>query len=306
MPQPDSIAHYVSNRTSSTFKAICNLPAHARWAVTGTPLQNRLGDLATMCQFLRVFPYDNRETFEKDVVSLWKAGHNDTAISRLKRLIQCILLRRTQGVVKLPTRTDLKFTLKFSQDEQKHYSTVENRVASTIDAALNNLSHSATAFASIIQQINELRLICNLGIHRQSVKRAPIRRNDVWDSQTAQRSLTAWATTETIICNLCGLDLDASVAGDGLGSTPGLCSSRVQLFSCLTIHCENCLSQGLRRQCGCMPSCPSATVLYTAGSTESEVSSPAESLSDQDGQSLSTKVKALVTDLFRQPSGMKR
>ncbi|KAF1849354.1 uncharacterized protein K460DRAFT_305410 [Cucurbitaria berberidis CBS 394.84] len=296
---------YVSNRSSNTFKAICDLNAHARWAVTGTPLQNRLGDLATICQFLRVYPYDDRETFERDLVSLWKAGHNDTAISRLKRLFQCILLRRTQGIVDLPTRTDLKFSLKLNHEERDYYSAVESNVASTIDAALNNSSHTATTFASIIQQINELRLICNLGTHRKSAKKTCIPDSGAWNSRTAQRALSALGTTDIITCNVCSLDLNASMMQDGLGSDLILCSTRVMIFSCLKIVCESCMSQDLRLQCGCTPSCLSATALYTPGSTVSEASSPAPSVSDTPEESLPTKIKALVTDLLDQPMGTK-
>ncbi|KAF2129963.1 hypothetical protein P153DRAFT_227886 [Dothidotthia symphoricarpi CBS 119687] len=115
-------AHYVSDNSSSTSKAICALEANARWAVTGTPLQNRLGDIATICQFLRVYPYGDPAAFEKDMIVPWKTGHNDIAITRLRRLLQCILLRRTKGVVVLPSRTDLKFTLKLSGEEQCHYN----------------------------------------------------------------------------------------------------------------------------------------------------------------------------------------
>lgn len=207
----DNTAHYVSSRSSSTFKAICSLQAHARWAVTGTSLQNKLGDLATMCEFLRVRPYDNREVFEKDIVSLWKSGRNDVAISRLKLLIHCILLRRTQGIVNLPQRTDLRFTLRFNREEQDYYSTVERKVVSTIDAAIDEQSHSRTNFASIIQQINELRLICNLGNHRKSVNRNRVLHSNIWDSRTAQRALIELTATETIVCSACTLDLDAGM-----------------------------------------------------------------------------------------------
>jgi SNF2 family DNA or RNA helicase len=62
-------AHYVGNYQSSTFTAICSLKAQARWAVTGTPLQNRLGDIATMCQFLRVYPYGDRKAFHRDIIN---------------------------------------------------------------------------------------------------------------------------------------------------------------------------------------------------------------------------------------------
>jgi SWI/SNF-related matrix-associated actin-dependent regulator of chromatin subfamily A3 len=295
----------VSNRTSSTFKAICNLQAQARWAVTGTPLQNRLGDLATMCEFLRVHPYDSRDTFESDIVSLWRAGHNDEAISRVKRLIHCILLRRTQGVVDLPSRTDLKFTLKLNHLERERYSAVESNVASTLDAAINESGHAATTFASIIQQINELRLICNLGTHRKP-KTATIPNTNIWDQKTAQKALMTLAATGIIQCGFCSLDLDTSITNDDLGSNLAFSTSTVQLFSCLKVICSNCTIQQRDTRCGCVITCPRASVFYTPGNTSSGVSSPPGSAYDANDEPLPTKVKALVTDLEEQPRGTKR
>jgi SWI/SNF-related matrix-associated actin-dependent regulator of chromatin subfamily A3 len=121
---------------------------------------------------------------------LWKAGHNDEAISRIKRLIHCILLRRTQGIVDLPSRTDLKFTLKLSHHEQEHYSAVESSVTSTLDAAIDDPDHAANTFASIIQQINELRLICNLGTHRKP-KKSILPNTIVWDQRTTLSSVAS-------------------------------------------------------------------------------------------------------------------
>jgi SWI/SNF-related matrix-associated actin-dependent regulator of chromatin subfamily A3 len=295
----------VSNRTSSTFKAICNLQAQARWAVTGTPLQNRLGDLATICETLRVHPYDSRDTFERDIVSLWKAGYNDEAISRVKRLIHCILLRRTQGVVDLPTRTDLKFTLKLSHHEREHYSAVESNVTSTLDAAINESGPIVTTFASIIQQINELRLICNLGTHRKP-KKTTLPKTNVWDQKTAQKALATLATTDTIQCSFCSLDLDAGITNDDLGSDLAFSTSTVQLFSCLKVVCSSCTIQQRDMRCGCVLTCPRAPVFYTPSSMSSGVSSPSGSAYDANDEPLPTKVKALVTDLEEQPRGTKR
>ena len=50
-------AHYIKNRRSGTAKAIFNLTAERRWCLSGTPLQNRVGELYSQIRFLRVFPY---------------------------------------------------------------------------------------------------------------------------------------------------------------------------------------------------------------------------------------------------------
>ncbi|KAL7778034.1 hypothetical protein CFE70_004708 [Pyrenophora teres f. teres 0-1] len=281
------------------------LDEDTRWAVTGTPLQNRLGDLATMCEFLRVYPYDNREYFEKDIIHPWRSGDEEEAISRMKRLVDSILLRRTQGVVELPPRTDLEYTLKFNQYEREHYNMVESSVASKIDAAISG-SSVATTFTSIIQQINELRLVCNLGTHRRA-RNITLPRSVIWDQRTAQKALATLATTETVACARCTLDLDAtSMVNYGLGSELVSPNPTVCLFSCLKVICSSCVDPYRNDPCGCLLSCPSARVPYNPGITYSGASSPSGPACEVDDEPLPTEIKALVSDLLKQPEGTKR
>ncbi|KAH8698038.1 SNF2 family N-terminal domain-containing protein [Phaeosphaeriaceae sp. PMI808] len=298
-------AHYVSNHQSNTAQAVCNLEARARWAVTGTPLQNRLGDIATLCQFLRVYPYNSRETFNRDIVNPWKAGNNEVAITRLKTLLQCILLRRSQGTVELPKRTDLKFTLQLSREERKHYEKVESCAARSVDAALHDTKSSGKAFASIIQQINELRLVCNLGTRRKPPRQATTQPDIIWDSPTAQKAMDAMAATESMSCTSCGLILDTVGLDNSLGMELSAASSRFWLFSCLSIVCEGCMRRNPMTRCGCVSFCSRAVVIHTPEKIASASSPPAESPSDIDEEPLPTKVQALIRDLLEQAPGVK-
>ncbi|KAL1798026.1 hypothetical protein ACET3X_004632 [Alternaria dauci] len=290
-------AHYISNHQSNTCKAICSLEAQARWAVTGTPLQNRLGDVATLCQFLRVHPYDDRETFNKDIIDPWKAGDNNTAISRLKRLLQCILLRRSKGSVQLPERTDLRHTLQLSEDERHHYATAENTVARSIDAVLGANSNTAFNVTSIIQQINELRLICNLGTYRRRPNPFVLVDDTAWSTRVAQRAMNAMTATKEISCNSCGERQDGTRYDNSFGAN--LHVARLWLFSCSSIACETCVERNPFTRCSCTRRCPAAIVTHTPGAMDSGASSPAEGPSDNEDV-LPTKVNALVADLLKQ------
>ncbi|KAI0976950.1 SNF2 family N-terminal domain-containing protein [Xylaria arbuscula] len=49
-------AHWIRNSTSKQFKATASLDSRSRWCLTGTPIQNKLEDLASLAQFLKLQP----------------------------------------------------------------------------------------------------------------------------------------------------------------------------------------------------------------------------------------------------------
>jgi DNA repair protein RAD16 len=50
-------AHLIKDRSTSTAKAVFNLVSLNKWCLTGTPLQNRVGELYSLIRFLRVDPH---------------------------------------------------------------------------------------------------------------------------------------------------------------------------------------------------------------------------------------------------------
>ncbi|KAK9813234.1 hypothetical protein WJX72_011166 [[Myrmecia] bisecta] len=50
-------AHSIKDRRSSTARAVFALNSKYKWALSGTPLQNRVGELYSLVRFLRIFPY---------------------------------------------------------------------------------------------------------------------------------------------------------------------------------------------------------------------------------------------------------
>jgi DNA repair protein RAD16 len=55
-PQLDE-AHNIKERSTNTAKAAFELKANARWCLSGTPLQNRVGELYSLVRFLGGDPF---------------------------------------------------------------------------------------------------------------------------------------------------------------------------------------------------------------------------------------------------------
>src|SRR5436190_22666645 len=103
------------DRATSNAKAVCALHAICRWAITGTPIQNRLTDLSSLVQFLQVYPFSDPKFFDAHISQPWRLHFDRKAILRLKTLVKFITLRRSKDRVDLPTRTDEIHYLDFNE-----------------------------------------------------------------------------------------------------------------------------------------------------------------------------------------------
>ncbi|XP_068593168.1 transcription termination factor 2 isoform X2 [Cebidichthys violaceus] len=128
-------AHNIKNPKVQTSMAICQLRAGARWAVTGTPIQNNLLDMYSLLKFLRCSPFNEFKVWKAQVDNGSNRGRE-----RLNILTKTLLLRRTKDqldskgkpLVSLPDRTCEVHQLKLSQDEQAVYDVVFAQSRSTL------------------------------------------------------------------------------------------------------------------------------------------------------------------------------
>jgi SWI/SNF-related matrix-associated actin-dependent regulator of chromatin subfamily A3 len=298
------LAHIMSNPATNVSQAVFALKADARWAVTGTPFQNRLSDLATIFQFLRVHPYDDPKTFGSDVIQVWRMGSDRLALDRLKRLLRYVLLRRATGILQLPKRNDLKVTLQLRDEERAHYQTIERNVVNSIDTALNN-SATTQSTLNVLRQINELRMICDQGTHR-SLRQAQASQPRGWNSQAAERAFETLTATGSMLCSKCGFDIDTVGDAMGLGfNLPShICSP--YMHSCLRVFCAACVEQHDQLSCGHEPICAKALIRLKPGESRSAASTPSTENTAVDAEPLPTKIQALVEDLQSLPKGHKR
>ncbi|KAH7012301.1 SNF2 family N-terminal domain-containing protein [Microdochium trichocladiopsis] len=310
-------AHFIKNGNTRITKAVCALEAVARWAVTGTPIQNRLSDLATLLQFVRPHPYGDPRCFDADISQLWKSGQSTKAVERLKLLSASLVLRRSQGTIELPPRKDLLCPVDFTQKEREVYERMREHAITRIDDALHEGHQQQRAHGSshvnALQQIEALRLFSDLGLHYHS-RPSAMADSEEWEQQ-AQAVLYRQCELGPVICIQCSsaTDMTEIASDDGLSSnTSKRQEPRARFFSCLRFICSDCVDNlGRSRRslpCGHTKSCAFASVSTSLTSKVDDTVVAHNTLETSDSQNfthMSSKVKALVADIHTVPAHVK-
>ena len=153
-------AHMIREQSTLQFKAICRLQANRRWAVTGTPVQNKLDDLAALLAFIRLKPFDEKGKFVQFIVSPFKICDPEI-VPKLRVLVDSITLRRLKDRIDLPPRTDQIIRLDFTPSERKLYDLFERNAQDKVQVLSANRERmiGGKTYIHILQSILRLRLI---------------------------------------------------------------------------------------------------------------------------------------------------
>jgi hypothetical protein len=309
-------AHVIRNTQSQISRAVCALEATARWAVTGTPIQNRIGDLAALLKFIRAYPYDNPRRFDSDIGQIWKTENIEEAVNRLRKLSRGLILRRPKTVIELPPRIDLKFPIELRPSERQLYEKVKHQTIAKIEEAFQDGDSGGLAsnsYITVMQRINALRMICDLGLNyddRHELGTAGEAQNpDLPDWSTiAQKIFNLHREVSSVVCWSCASSWD-NTATPFVHTSTGT-SSQPYFAKCLSYMCSDC-AQRCRRQnqaltCGHEPNHSIAPVSMSWMDLE-ENSVPADSRAAfRSPSQLSSKVTALVWQLRGLPDDVKR
>jgi hypothetical protein len=85
-------AHYIKDASTKVAKACFRLSARMRWAVTGTPIVNRIDDLFALLHFLRVEPWGSFSYFNAFVCQPFQLKRGK-ALEALQTILESLVLR---------------------------------------------------------------------------------------------------------------------------------------------------------------------------------------------------------------------
>jgi SNF2 family DNA or RNA helicase len=151
-------AQAIKNPSTRQSKAAKKLPAHARIALTGTPIENRLSDLWSLFDFINPGLLGSATVFKKFAKSLQEREHNPFA--PLRRLAAPYILRRLKTdrtiITDLPEKTEIKRYCNLTKAQVKLYERCVRSMKSALDS-----SNGIARRGLVLQTLMRLKQICN-------------------------------------------------------------------------------------------------------------------------------------------------
>ncbi|NGO11644.1 DEAD/DEAH box helicase [Streptomyces sp. HC44] len=121
-------AQHVKNPYSATAKALRTIPAPARVALSGTPVENNLSELWALLDWTTPGLLGPLKSFRARHARAVETGEDQEAVTRLARLIRPFLLRRKKsdpGIVpELPPKTETDHPVPLTREQASLYEAV--------------------------------------------------------------------------------------------------------------------------------------------------------------------------------------
>ncbi|GHJ41156.1 DEAD/DEAH box helicase [Streptomyces sp. TS71-3] len=157
-------AQHIKNPYSATARALRTIPAPARVALTGTPVENNLSELWSLLDWttpgllgpLKAFRSRHARAVEGSIA----AGEDTGAAERLAKLVRPFLLRRKKsdpGIVpELPPKTETDHPVPLTREQGALYEAVVRESMALIEAA-----EGISRRGLVLKLLTSLKQICN-------------------------------------------------------------------------------------------------------------------------------------------------
>ncbi|WP_326695643.1 DEAD/DEAH box helicase [Streptomyces sp. NBC_01766] len=153
-------AQHIKNPHAATAKALRTIPAPARVALTGTPVENNLSELWALLDWTTPGLLGPLKTFRARHARIVENGEEDGAVERLARLVRPFLLRRKKsdpGIApELPPKTETDHPVSLTREQASLYQAVVRESMAVIEA-----DEGAGRHAQIMKLLTALKQICN-------------------------------------------------------------------------------------------------------------------------------------------------
>ena len=156
-------AQYIKNHATKTARGAKRIRARHRFALTGTPMENRLSELWSIFDFLMPGLLGSymrfREHFELDIT-----GGDEDAARRLRSLVAPFMLRRLKADVlrDLPDKLESVVYTPLEGEQQRLYAAHEQQLRDALTLQKNNRNNKQfnERKVEILAELTKLRQLC--------------------------------------------------------------------------------------------------------------------------------------------------
>ena len=154
-------AQYLKNSNTQNAKAVKDIEAETRYALTGTPIENSLAELWSIFDYIMpgyLFTYKKFKTlYEMPIIK----DNDQRAINKLKMLIEPFILRRTKKEVltELPEKTVTVLNNQMKEEQEKIYLNYLAQAKEEVSEAIK-LNGIERSHIQILALLTRLRQIC--------------------------------------------------------------------------------------------------------------------------------------------------
>ncbi|WP_254879116.1 DEAD/DEAH box helicase [Streptomyces sp. NA04227] len=153
-------AQHVKNPHSATARALRTIPAPARVALTGTPVENNLSELWALLDWTTPGLLGPLAAFRSRHARPVEGGEDPEAVQRLARLVRPFLLRRKKsdpGIVpELPPKTETDHPVPLTREQVALYEAVVRESMAAIEQA-DGIGRRGL----VLKLLTSLKQICN-------------------------------------------------------------------------------------------------------------------------------------------------
>jgi SWI/SNF-related matrix-associated actin-dependent regulator of chromatin subfamily A3 len=299
-------AHLIRNPKSRTFHACKSLRADYRWALTGTPLQNKPEDIGSLFSFLGVPALGDKQVFRRAISQPIKEG-DDKGLATLRTMMAHVALRRSKKMVdiNLPDKEVQVREVEFPAHSRHKeiYDTLFQSARGAMCVAMQEGSDQALSHTHVFEVLTRLRQACCSGslVPLERLKRAEQVLAAMGTKGSELSAEEGMKLLEKLRCALEDEDgpPDCAVCFDPLSE-----NGSVALRGCGHVFCTGCISKvaaGLHVNCPfCRQPFSSNDMVKWAAATEAAGKSEksAESLSEKTAElGPCPKVEALLAGL---------
>jgi superfamily II DNA or RNA helicase len=157
-------AQNVKNPDTKQARAARRLSAEWRVVMTGTPVENHVGDLWSLFQFLSPDLLPPREQFHREFLMPIRVGRDEAALARLKRRTGPFILRRLKSdpaiLPDLPPKLEHKVICNLTREQATLYAAVVDEMTDRVRSATGMQRRGA-----ILAGLTKLKQVCNHPVH---------------------------------------------------------------------------------------------------------------------------------------------